>query len=309
MLKTFSQKYQITDDDTLIVACSWGPDSMFLVSEILSLHPKNHVIVAHFNHHLRWAESDRDELFVKDFCEKNNLIVRFGWSDIENIAREAKKWIEETARTERYAFLENIRQEHRAKYILTGHHLDDTIETLLFNFIRGTKINGLTGIPELNGYILRPLLHLPKSDILTQLQERNISHCIDSTNIDDRYLRNHLRLNVISEFERINPEYRKNLDVFMSYMGELRTHLDGEVREFLSYTDSFSVVDFQKLSTFLQREVVRYLYEQANSGTIGLSEGNIAEVIRFIGDKGNYTKKELGKLRLEKKNNQMYIIL
>jgi|GEM_PF-6524446 len=92
-------------------------------------------------------------------------------------------------------------------------------------------------------------------------------------------------------------------------MGELRTHLDGEVREFLSYTDSFSVVDFQKLSTFLQREVVRYLYEQANSGTIGLSEGNIAEVIRFIGDKGNYTKKELGKLRLEKKNNQMYIIL
>lgn len=148
---------------------------------------------------------------------------------------------------------------------------------------------------------------MPKSDILSQLQERNIAHCTDSTNADDRYLRNHLRLNVISEFERINPEYRKNLDAFMSYMSELRAHLDAEVRVFLGDSDSFSVPDFLGLSIFLQREVIRYLYEQANNGTIGLSEGNIAEVIRFIGDKGNYTRKELGKLCLEKKNLRVYI--
>lgn len=308
MLKTFFTKYHITPDDALIVACSGGPDSMFLVSEALALHPRDHIVVAHFNHHLRWAESSRDELFVKDFCEENNLTAHFGWADIESIARETKKWVEEAARTERYTFLEKVRQEYRAKYILTGHHLDDTIETLLFNFIRGTKLGGLTGIPELNGTILRPLLHIPKSEILTRLQERNIPHCVDSTNMDDRYLRNHLRLNVISEFERINPEYRKNLDAFMGYMSELRAHLDTEVRTFLSDADSFSVPDFQKLSTFLQREVIRYLYEQANNGTIGLSEGNIAEVIRFIGDKGNYTEKTLNKLRLEKKNNQIYII-
>lgn len=308
MLKTFFTKYHITDDDTLIVACSGGPDSMFLVSEALALHPRDHIIVAHFNHHLRWAESDRDELAVKDFCEENTLTAVFGWADIESVARETKKWIEEAARTERYMFLEEARQQYGAKYILTGHHLDDTIETLLFNFIRGTKINGLTGIPELNGAILRPFLHMPKSEILTRLQERNISHCIDSTNTDNRYLRNHLRLNVISEFERINPEYRKNLDVFMGYMSELRAHLDAEVRTFLSDADFFSVPDFLGLSTFLQREVIRYLYERANNGTIGLSEGNIAEVIRFIGDKGNYTEKKLGKLRLEKKNAQIYII-
>lgn len=308
MLKIFFTKYHIADDDTLIVACSGGPDSMFLVSEVLTLHPWNHIVVAHFNHHLRWAESDRDELAVKDFCEKNSLTAVFGWADIESIARESKKWVEEAARTERYTFLEEVRQQYGAKYILTGHHLDDTIETLLFNFIRGTKINGLTGIPERNGYIFRPFLHMPKSEILTRLQERNIPHCIDSTNLDDRYLRNHLRLNIISEFERINPEYRKNLDIFMGYMSELRSHLDAEVQTFFSDRDSFSVPDFQKLSIFLQREIIRYLYERANHGTIGLSEGNIAEVIRFIGDKGNYTEKTLGKLRLEKKNAQIYII-
>ena len=94
----------------------------------------------------------------------------------------------------------------------------------------------------------------------------------------------------------------------MSYMSELRAHLDTEVRAFLSDHDTFLVPNFLGLSSFLQREVIRYLYEQANSGTIGLSEGNIAEVIRFIGDKGNYTEKTLSKLRLEKKNNQIYII-
>ncbi|EKD30367.1 MAG: hypothetical protein ACD_78C00074G0001, partial [uncultured bacterium (gcode 4)] len=119
MLKTFFQKYQITPDDTLVVACSGGPDSMFLVSEVLSFHPVNHIIVAHFNHHLRWAESDRDEWAVKQFCEENNLTVRFGWGDIMSIAEATKKWVEEAARTERYLFLEKVRQECGAKYILT----------------------------------------------------------------------------------------------------------------------------------------------------------------------------------------------
>ena len=124
-----------------------------------------------------------------------------------------------------------------------------------------------------------------------KLKKENISYRTDSTNTDDRYLRNHLRLNVISEFERINPEYRKNLDSFMGYMGELRDFIDAQVEVFLRGESSFLVEDFQILSAFLQREVVRYLYEKANSGTIGLSEGGIAELIRFMGDKGNYTKK------------------
>lgn len=204
--------------------------------------------------------------------------------------------------------MENIRVQYNAQCILTAHHLDDSIETVLFNLIRGAKIHGLTGISEQNKYILRPFLHISKSEILEKLKKENISYRTDSTNTDDRYLRNHLRLNVISEFERINPEYRKNLDSFMGYMGELRDFIDAQVEVFLRGESSFLVEDFQILSAFLQREVVRYLYEKANSGTIGLSEGGIAELIRFMGDKGNYTKKELGNLRLEKKNGKVYFI-
>ena len=190
--------------------------------------------------------------------------------------------------------------------ILTAHHLDDSIETLLFNLIRGSKIHGLMGIPEQNGHTLRPFLGVSKTEILQKLTEENISFRIDSTNSNDVYLRNHLRLNIISEFERINPEYRKNLASFMNYMSELGTFIDAQVEIFLRGELFFQVEDFQILSPFLQREIVRYLYEKTNNGTIGLSEWGIAEIIRFIGDKGNYTRKELGKLRLEKRNFRVY---
>ena len=92
----------------------------------------------------------------------------------------------------------------------------------------------------------------------------------------------------------------------MQYISELKEFIDGQVRIFLRGEPSFGTEDFQILSSFLQREVIRYLYEKANNGTVGLSEGGIAEIIRFIGDKGNYTEKQLGKLHLKKRNFRIY---
>lgn len=306
MLTRFFQKYNISRDSAVIIACSGGPDSMYLLSEVMKIHLKEHLVVAHFNHTLRAEESDGDEEFLRDFCEKHSLIFENARGNIAEIAQANKKGIEETARIERYMFLEEVREKYNAKYIFTAHHQDDTIETLIFNLIRGSKIHGLTGIPEQNGNILRPLLATPKTEILQKLEKEGIAYRLDSTNTDDTYLRNHLRLNVIGEFERINPEYRKNLSSLMSYMRELEVFINTQVEVFLRGESSLGVEDFQILSPFLQREIIRYLYERANSGTIGLSEGGIAEIIRFIGDKGNYTRKELGKLSLEKKNGKVY---
>lgn len=272
MLKEFLQKYHISQDDTLVIACSGGPDSMYLLSEMVKSHPRERLVVAHFNHGIRGVESDGDERFLQDFCEKNRLAFESTKKDIPSIALDMKKGIEETARIERYAFLESVREQYHARYILTAHHLDDSIETLIFNLIRGTKIGGLTGVPEQNGHILRPLLGTTKADILRSLEEEDIPYRLDSTNTDDTYLRNHLRLNVVSEFERINPEYRKNMHSFMKYMAELGDFVDAQVTIFLRGESSFGVEDFQILSPFLQREVVRYLYQESNNGTIGLSE-------------------------------------
>lgn len=272
MLIDFFQKYTVSSKDTVIVACSGGPDSMYLLSETIKIHPKEKIIVAHFNHSLRGAESDGDEQFLRDFCEKNGLILESTKRDIGEISKSTKKGIEETARIERYAFLESIREKYKSEHIFTAHHLGDSVETLMFNLIRGTKINGLTGIPEKNGHILRPLLGIDKKDILNELEKENTPYRIDSTNAEDIYLRNHLRLNIIPEFERVNPEYRKNMASFMAYMTELQAFIDTQVQVFLRGEFSFMVEDFQILSPFLQREVIRSLYARANNGTIGLSE-------------------------------------
>ena len=153
----------------------------------------------------------------------------------------------------------------------------------------------------MTGTLFRPLLHIPKSEILEYAREKNISHREDISNTDTDYLRNHLRINILPEFAKINPEYRKSLENFIEYSEELKDWIDGEISSFLSDKESFSVRDFEKKSPFFQKEIIRYLYEKANGGTVGLSEGNIEEMLRYIIMANGGTSKEIGKLRFMKK--------
>ena len=220
--------------------------------------------------------------------------------DISTLAQEEKMSIEMAARKYRYIFLHEIAEKYVAKYILTAHHLDDRIETAMFNLIRGTKLGGIVALSEIqnpkskiqNGEevarIFRPLLHVQKTTILQYTQEHQIDYREDSTNTDTVYLRNHLRHNILTEFERINPEYRRAIENFIEYTGEVQNWIDTQVKQWIENQKSkiqhsqkvqkngteylFLISDFQSVSPFFQREVMRYLYEVANSGTIGLSE-------------------------------------
>jgi tRNA(Ile)-lysidine synthase len=113
-------------------------------------------------------------------------------------------------------------------------------------------------------------------------KENHIDYREDSSNADTNYLRNHLRKNILPEFEKINPEYRKSLTNFIDYSEELKAWIDGEVLSFLTGKNEFSVKDFSMKAPLFQKEIIRYLYERANHGTVGLSEGNIEEMLRFI---------------------------
>ena len=258
--------------------------------------------------------------------------------DIAKIAKEEKMSIESVARKYRYEFVETIREKYQAKYILTAHHQDDRIETMMFNLIRWAKLGGIHALALLQfrhprgrsdpgnwnldchvdfsqeqedllamtGTLFRPLLHIPKSEILEYAREKNISHREDLSNTDTDYLRNHLRINILPEFAKINPEYRKSLENFIEYSEELKDWIDGEISSFLSDKESFSVRDFEKKSPFFQKEIVRYLYEKANGGTIWLSEGNIEEMLRYIIMANGGTSKEIGKLRFMKKWNTIF---
>jgi len=175
------------------------------------------------------------------------------------------------ARNKRYTFLENIRQKHEAKYILTAHHLDDSIETFFFNLIRGTKLTGLSGIIEKNNYIIRPLLHLQKKEILDHCETEKITFITDSTNIEETIKRNYIRHSIVPLFSEINPNYPKAIDRLMKYFSEIQKYFNTEILSLL-HGNTFEVKNYETLPEFLRKELLRHLFSITNNGTIGLTE-------------------------------------
>lgn len=132
--RTFSSV--VHPNDIIVLAVSGGVDSMVLLDLVRKFHPTENIVVAHFDHSLRGAESDGDRDFVADFCKREDIAFETKKTDIAKLAEEKKQSIEVTARNERYEFLEHVRRECGAKYILTAHHADDQMETMLLNLIK-----------------------------------------------------------------------------------------------------------------------------------------------------------------------------
>jgi len=150
--------------------------------------------------------------------------------------------------------------------------------------------------------VLRPLLGIEKSEIYKFLEENNLQYFEDETNQTNDYTRNYIRNEILPKFAWVHPEHKKNLNNLFSYFEELKSHLDSQVFNFLwDESNSFSISELLKLSPLLQKEIIREVfYRTNNNSTIGLSEGNIAEVLRFIWGKNNKTKKEIQKMHLFK---------
>lgn len=191
--------------DRLVVALSGGADSVALLRVLLSLGYD--CLAVHCNFRLRAGESDRDEAFVRKLCGALSVpleVVHFQTSDY---AKEKGLSIEMAARELRYGWFEDIRQKHEASYIAVAHHKDDSVETFLLNLSRGTGINGLKGMLPKNGRIVRPLLGVGRDDILEYLKHIGQDYVTDSTNLDDIYRRNKIRLDIIPLFKQINPSF------------------------------------------------------------------------------------------------------
>ena len=187
----------------LLLAVSGGIDSMVLVHLCHQL--KLDFSVAHCNFQLRGNESDDDENFMKSQTEKLQIPVFIQKFDTKSIAETQKLSIQLAARKLRYDWFYKLMNENGFDYILTAHHLDDSLETFLINFTRGSGLDGLIGIPEQNDKIVRPLLIFSRNEIETFAQENNIAWREDSSNSSDKYLRNKLRHDVIPILKELNP--------------------------------------------------------------------------------------------------------
>ena len=194
-----------------LVAISGGLDSIVL-SHLMHLVGAN-IQLAHCNFNLRGAESDQDELFVKEFAATYNLKLHTIHFDTSKYASESKLSIQEAARKLRYEWFGQLRKELNIQWLLTAHHADDNIETVLMHFFRGTGIKGLTGIPVIQKEqsILRPLLEFHKEELKNYVAENGLTYREDSSNSKEDYTRNFFRLNLLPQIKTVYPQVENNL--------------------------------------------------------------------------------------------------
>lgn len=188
----------------ILVAVSGGADSVALLCK---MHEQGTDIAAlHCNFHLRGEESERDERFVSDLCQKLHIPLHVKHFDTRSYAEEHHISIEMAARELRYTWFEEKRQELGAEDIAVAHHRDDQAETVLLNLIRGTGLRGLSGMHPRSGHIVRPLLNWSRQDILDYLSRIGQDFITDSTNLERDALRNRIRLDVMPLLREINPQ-------------------------------------------------------------------------------------------------------
>ena len=196
---------QFLKEKKLLLAVSGGIDSMVLVHLFQQLD--YHIAIAHCNFNLRGEESDGDEQFIRDHAKANNIKIFVTNFDTKLFAEDSKVSIQIAARQLRYSWFTELLLENGLDHLLTAHHLDDSVETFLINFTRGTGLEGLTGIPQINDTTVRPLLPFTRAEIEAYANENNITWREDSSNASNKYLRNKLRHDVVPVLKELNPSF------------------------------------------------------------------------------------------------------
>jgi tRNA(Ile)-lysidine synthase len=228
---------------TVLVAVSGGADSVALARGLHSLAGgggEGRLILAHFNHRLRGAESDADEQFVRDLAAHLRLQLIAGTAAGDLAASGSGEGIEGAARQARYDFLASAAARCGARYLATAHTADDQAETVLFNVLRGTGLTGLAGIPRLRRLseattIVRPLLDATRAEILDYLRSIGQPYRDDSSNRLEDYTRNRIRLQLLPQLERdYNPRVRDALLRIAQIAAQAEDFLDQQAETVLS---------------------------------------------------------------------------
>ncbi len=213
------KKFSFLKESKILIAISGGIDSVVLTHLCHKSDLK--IALAHCNFNLRGDESDADEDFVVELAEHLDLEVFAQRFDTEKYAEDNKRSIQMAARELRYNWFSELAEQLQFDYILTAHHADDNLETFLINFTRGTGLEGLTGIPEVNGKFVRPLLPFSSEQIKVFARENNIKWRNDSSNKSVKYLRNKLRHEVVPILKEINPSLLQSFQSTLENLNDI----------------------------------------------------------------------------------------
>ncbi len=242
--------------DRVVCAISGGGDSVALLHCLLSLRQELEISVAaaHFNHCLRGAESDEDEAFVRQLCSQWGVELTVGRGDPRSLSGESP---EEAARNLRYEFL-----MAQSGWIVTAHHGEDQIETVLLNLIRGTGLKGLCGMQPKNGRLLRPMLEVSKEEVEKYLSENGLKWRFDSSNSADDALRNRLRHHILPLLRQENPNLTEAFTRMTALLRQDEAYLEAKTAEILQKSTvkgGFDCTHLTNSPAVLRRRAIRRL--------------------------------------------------
>jgi tRNA(Ile)-lysidine synthase len=271
----FLQKHQILDSQkTYAVGFSGGQDSLCLI-DILDKLSKEHnfkIIALHLNHNWRGEESNREQCSCLEFCKKRG--IEFYTKTLDTSVKKT----EEEARKARYEFFKETCLKTRADGVFTAHTKTDNTETILYRIIKGTGIHGLCAIPEIRDEdgmkILRPMLEITRAETGLYCQEHGLVPSLDSSNLDDKYARNNLRLNIIPLLQEINP----NLD----YALENLSNIASDYEKILSDVIAEKPFTPKVFATLSDAEKKAYIHRFLMQNNIDYSSKKITEIKEFL---------------------------
>ena len=316
--KTIREYNLIEKNDSIVVGVSGGPDSMTLLSILLKLKEEFNlkIYVAHVNHMLR-ENAIKDEEYVKEFCEKNNIEMFIKKANISEIAKKEKIGLEEAGRNARYNFFEEILKNTESNKIAIAHNINDKVETIIMNTLRGSGVSGLKGIEPKRKKYIRPLIELERHEKEKNCIENEINPTHDESNDYNTYSRNKIR-NIIIPYIRneFNPNIIKTLNRLSEIIKEEDEYVQSKTEKIFKeilLTNEKNKIEldprkFNDQEKVIQKNLILLAIKKVKGSTQGIEKVNIDDIIKLCNNNiGNKLIRPVKQLEIGIKNKRIYI--
>jgi len=298
--KTVDKYKMLSNGDKVLAAVSGGPDSVALLIGLLGCVDEYNLklYIFHLNHQLRTG-GRRDAEFVSRMGLNYKVPVTIESVDVGDFCRRNRYSIQEGARVVRYELLDETARKIGARKIATGHNADDVVETFLMRLLRGSGLQGLTGIPPIrDGKIIRPLIETSRVDIEEYLSLNNIEYVIDETNLSDKYWRNRVRHHLVPALERQNPDYVADISRTCEALREEESYLSGAASKIYNQLASrysneiaFNTEDLRKIEPAIGYRLLWLAVRDLDIGGRGVALRSLRELWKRL--QGDFTSCDL----------------
>ena len=323
VLKTIQKYTLIENGDILVLGVSGGPyyiTMLDILNEIKNDDKINlnfEIIVCHINHMIR-EEANEDEEYVKKYCNKKNIQFYSESIDVKKLANNNKTGVEETGRTVRYEFFNEICKKTNANKIAIAHNKNDKIETIIMNVIRGTGISGLKGIEAKRGKYIRPLIECERFEIENYCEQNKLNPRIDKTNFDNEYTRNKIRNVVIPYIKKeFNPNIIETIDRLSDVVNKedlyIEEQMKKEYKNILQEERNGQIVlnlkKFNNQEKVIKARLVLYTITRLLGNCKGIEKIHIEDIIKLCSNNiGNKYLTPNKNVKVLVKNHQIYFI-